>query len=188
MGPNVIAAHCVWLSDDDIRILAKYDVKVVHNINSNLKLASGYKFKYKELHKAGVTVCLGTDGTASSNNLDMRESMKTAALMQKAWRQDPSALPLDELLDMATVNGARSLRINAGQIKEGDLADIILVDINNYAFTPNINFLANFVYSANSSCIDTLICNGKVLMQQRVVEGEQEILDNVNKIYNRLLK
>ena len=89
---------------------------------------------------------------------------------------------------MATVNGARSLRINAGQIKEGDLADIILVDINNYAFTPNINFLANFVYSANSSCIDTLICNGKVLMQQRVVEGEQEILDNVNKIYNRLLK
>ena len=118
----------------------------------------------------------------------MLEAMKTTALVQKAWRADPSALPLNELSDMATINGAKSLNINAGEIKEGMLADLFLVDTNNYAFTPNFNFLANFVYSANSSCIDTLICNGKVLMENRVVEGEQEILDNVNRIYNRLLK
>ncbi len=188
LGPNVIAAHCLWLSEDDIKILAKYDVKVVHNINSNLKLASGYQFKYNELKRAGVTVSIGTDGTASSNNLDMLEAMKTTALIQKAWRADPSALPLNELLEMSTVNGAKSLNINAGEIKEGMLADLFLVDTNNYAFTPNFNFLANFVYSANSSCVDTLICNGKVLMENRVLEGEQEILDNVNRIYNRLLK
>lgn len=188
LGPNVIAAHCLWLSDDDIKILAKHKVKVVHNINSNLKLASGYKFKYNELKKAGVTVCIGTDGTASSNNLDMLEAMKTTALVQKAWREDPSALPLNELIDMATKNGAESLNINSGEIKEGMIADLFLVDTNNYAFTPDYNFLANFVYASNSSCIDTLICNGKVLMENRVVEGEQEILDNVNRIYNRLLK
>ena len=76
----------------------------VHNINSNTKLSSGYKFKWKELTEAGANVCLGTDGCASSNNLDMLEVMKTTAIFQKAWRKDPSALPLPTLLEMATVN------------------------------------------------------------------------------------
>lgn len=188
LGPEVIAAHCMWLSGDDIKILARHNVKVVHNINSNLKLASGYRFKYRELRNAGVTVCVGTDGCASSNNLDLREALKTSALVQKAWRRDPSAMPLDELMDMATVNGAHSLGLNTGVLAEGALADLCLIDINNYAFTPNINFLANFVYSANSSCVDTVICNGKILMKNRIVPAEQEIIDQVNRIYKKLLK
>lgn len=187
LGPEVIAAHCVWINDEDIKILARHDVKVVHNINSNLKLASGFMFRYRELKEAGVTVSIGTDGCASSNNLDMLEAMKTAALVQKAWRKDPAAMPLHELMDMATVNGARSLRLNCGKIEVGALADIALIDINNYAFTPNINFMANLIYSANSSCVDTLICNGRILMQNREVPGEQEIIDNVNRIYKKLL-
>ncbi len=187
LGPEVLAAHCVWINDEDMAILAENDVKIVHNINSNLKLASGYTFKYKEFKEAGLTVSLGTDGNGSSNNLDMLEAMKTTALMQKAWRKDPTAMPLDELLDTATINGARSLRLNNGKIEEGALADLVLVDINNYAFTPNYDFLANLVYSANSSCVDTVICNGKVLMEGRIVEGEQEILDRVNSIYRRLM-
>lgn len=187
LGPEVIAAHCVWIDDEDIPVLAENDVKIVHNINSNLKLCSGYRFKYKEFKDAGLTVSLGTDGCASSNNLDMLEAMKTTALLQKGWREDPTAMPLDELLDTATLNGAKSLGLNCGKVEEGALADLVLVDINNYAFTPNFNFLANLVYSANSSCIDTVICNGKIVMQNRKVAGEEEILDRVNSIYKRLV-
>jgi len=187
LGPEVIAAHCVWIDDEDIPVLAENDVKIVHNINSNLKLCSGYRFKYKEFKDAGLTVSLGTDGCASSNNLDMLEAMKTTALLQKGWREDPTAMPLDELLDTATLNGARSLRLNCGKVEEEALAVLVLVDINNYAFTPNFNFLANLVYSANSSCVDTVICNGKVVMQNRKVAGEEEILDRVNSIYKRLV-
>lgn len=186
LGPEVIAAHCVWLSNNDMDIMAKYGVTPVHNINSNLKLSSGYKFLYNELKERGINVTLGTDGNGSSNNLDMRETMKTAALLQKGWREDPTALPLNELMDMATVNGAKALGIDAGEIKVGKLADINIIDIDNYAFTPNINFLSNLVYSANSSCIESVICNGKFVMKNRVVEGEKEILEKVNSIYKKL--
>ena len=186
LGPEVIAAHCVWLSNNDMDIMAKYGVTPVHNINSNLKLSSGYKFLYNELKERGINVTLGTDGNGSSNNLDMRETMKTAALLQKGWREDPTALPLNELMDMATVNGANALGIDAGEIKVGKLADINIIDIDNYAFTPNINFLSNLVYSANSSCIESVICNGKFVMKNRVVEGEKEILEKVNSIYKKL--
>ena len=188
LAPNVIAAHCVWMSDNDIELAAAHDIKIVHNINSNLKLASGYKFRYKEFRDAGLTVTLGTDGCASSNNLDMLEAMKTAALVQKAWREDPTVLPLDELMEIATVNGARALNIDSGVIAEGKLADMVLIDIDNYAFTPNYNFLANLVYSANSSCVDTVICNGNIVMEGRRVKDEELILENVRRIYGRLQK
>ena len=118
LGPDVIAAHSLWLSDKDVEILGKRGVTCVHNVNSNLKLASGYKFRYNELRDAGANVCLGTDGCASSNNLDMLETMKTAAIVQKAWRNDPAAMPLNELLSMATVNAAKALGLNAGKIEE----------------------------------------------------------------------
>lgn len=187
LGPEVIAAHSLWLSDSDIQILAKHDVKVVHNINSNLKIASGYKFRYNELRDAGITVTLGTDGCASSNNLDMLESMKTSALVQKAWRSNPTSLPLRELMSVATENGGKALGIKAGKIEEGWLADLSLIDVDNYAFTPNINFLANLIYSANSSCVSTVVCNGRIVMEDRNVYEEREIIDNVNRLYKKLL-
>ena len=116
LGPDTIAAHTLWLDSEDIRLLGENRVNVVHNINSNLKIASGYRFLYNELKDAGANVTLGTDGCASSNNLDMLEAMKTAALVQKAWREDPKAMPLGEVLDMATANGAKALGLNAGTI------------------------------------------------------------------------
>ena len=118
----------------------------------------------------------------------MLEAMKTAALVQKAWREDPTVLPLDELMEIATVNGARALNIDSGVIAEGKLADMVLIDIDNYAFTPNYNFLANLVYSANSSCVDTVICNGNIVMEGRRVKDEELILENVRRIYGRLQK
>lgn len=186
LGPDVIAAHTLWLSENDIRILGERGVTCVHNINSNLKLASGYRFLYNELKAAGANVCLGTDGCGSSNNLDMLEAMKTAAMVQKAWRNDPSAMPLDELSDMVGVNAAKALGFDSGRLEEGALADILIIDTENYNFLSPGTFLANLVYSAHSDCIDSVICDGKFIMRGRVVEGEKEIIENAKKYINRL--
>lgn len=188
LGPEVIAAHCVWLDDKDMDLMAARGVTAVHNINSNLKLASGSRFLYNELRDRGVRVCLGTDGCGSSNNLDMREAMKTAALLQKGWREDPTAMPLRELLGIATLNGAQALGLDAGVIEEGRLADIVIVDTDNYAFVPGLDFLSDFVYSANSSCIESVICNGEFVMEGRIVPGEAEIVENVRRICKKLYK
>lgn len=176
IGRNFIAAHTLWLNDEDIEILGSRGATVVHNINSNLILSSGYKFKYNELRDAGANVCIGTDGCGSSDNLDIRESMKTMLMLQHAWRNDPQAMPLDELFNVATVNGARAAGINAGTIEAGKLADIALVDMRRPELIPDFNFLSNFIFSANSSCIDTVICDGRIIMEGRKVAGEDEIM------------
>jgi len=188
LSPRLIIAHGVWLDEEEIRLLADHGVNVVHNPNSNLKIASGYQFKYKEMKAAGITVGLGTDGCASSNSLDMIETMKTAALMQKAWRFDATAMPAEEAFDCATVNGAKMLQLNIGKIAPGYLADLCLVDLNIPAFTPNFNFLSNLVYAANGSCIDTVICDGKVLMENKYVPGEEEIIQKAAAVAYALMK
>jgi len=186
-GDDVILAHGLHLSDDDVSILGDHKVTVAHNINSNLKLASGYSFRYEELRDAGANVTIGTDGCASSNNLDMLEAMKTTSLLQKGWRRDPESLPLGELIKLSTLNGAKSMRVDGGQIKEGCAADLLLIDTHSPAFTPNINFLSNLVYSANSSCIDTVICNGNVLMEGRRVKDEDLIMEQASKHSARII-
>ena len=177
LGPDVIAAHSLWLSDKDVEILGAHKVNCVHNVNSNLKLSSGLGFRCEDLAKAGANVCLGTDGCASSNNLDMLEVMKTSAIVQKAWSKDPTALPLNELLDMATVNGAKALGFRSGKIEEGWDADIQIVDTDNTFFLSPGPFLANYVYSAPSSCIMSLISGGRFVMRDRIVPSEREILE-----------
>lgn len=186
LGHDVIAAHTLWLSENDIRILGERGVTCVHNVNSNLKLASGYRFLYNELRDAGANICLGTDGCASSNNLDMLETMKTSAMIQKAWRDDPSAMPLNELMDMAAANAGKALGLKIGKIEEGYLADILIVDTQNYNFLSPGTFEANLVYSAHSDCIESVICNGRFVMKDRVVPGEQEILAEARKVMFKL--
>ena len=186
LGPDVIAAHTLWLSENDIRILGKRGVTCVHNVNSNLKLASGYRFLYNELRDAGANICLGTDGCASSNNLDMLETMKTAAMIQKAWRKDPSAMPLNELMSMATENAGKALGLNIGRIEEGALADILIIDTQSYNFLSPGSFEANLVYSAHSDCVDSVICNGRFVMRERMVPGEADILDAARKVLNKI--
>lgn len=188
LGPHLIAAHTLWLDETDIELLGRNRVNVVHNINSNLKIASGYRFMYDELRDAGANVTIGTDGCASSNNLDVLEAMKTAAMVQKAWRGNPKALPLGELMDIATVNGCRALGLDGGCLREGMVADILLIDINRAAFVPNINFLSNLVYAAHSDCIDTVICNGRIVMHGRQVAQEQTILSEASRAAGRLME
>lgn len=186
LNDRLLAAHTLWLSEHDIELLARAGVHCIHNINSNTKLASGYRFLYNEMRDAGINLCLGTDGCASSNNLDMLEAMKTSAIFQKAWRDDPSALPLPELLDMATVNGARALRFDGGRIEEGKVADISIVETDNTFFLSSGPFLANLVYSAHSDCIDSVIAGGRFVMRHREIEGEKEILHEARKVLSKI--
>ena len=95
----------------------------------------------------------------------MIDSMKTAALLQKVWRNDPGAIPIKELMNVASLNGAKALRIHAGKIAPGYLADVALVNMARPSFVPNHYFLANLVYAANGECIDTVICDGKIIME-----------------------
>ena len=139
LSPRLIIAHGLHVDEDEIRMLADHNVKVVHNPASNMKLASGGKFKFAEMKRAGVTVGLGTDGCASSNNLDMIEVMRYATFLGKVWRHDPEALKADEMLEAATCAGAKMLGLKAGYIREGYLADLSLVDMHSAAFTPNFN-------------------------------------------------
>ncbi|MCQ2135655.1 MAG: amidohydrolase [Bacteroidales bacterium] len=176
LSDNVIAAHCLHLSENDIRILGERKVSCVHNVNSNLKISSGHRFLYNELRDAGANVCIGTDGCASSNNLDMLEATKTSALLQKGWRLDPSSMPLDELFRCATVNGAKAMGIDSGEIRTGALADMLLIDTDNSHFLSPAPMLANYIYSAHSDCVDSAICDGRFIMKGRVVSGEREIL------------
>ena len=187
LGPDVFAAHTLWLSDKDIEILGKRGVNCVHNVNSNLKLASGYRFLYNELKEAGANICLGTDGCGSSNNLDMLETMKTSAMIQKAWRNDPTAMPIAEIMAMATENAGKALGLNIGKIEEGALADILIVDTQSYSFLSKCPFEANLIYSAHSDCVDSVICDGKFVMRNRVVPGEAEIIAEAREVLNKTL-
>ena len=188
LSPRLIIAHGIYVDDDELRMLADHEVKVVHNPASNMKLASGMHFKFKEMRQLGITVGLGTDGCSSSNNLDMIEAMKLASLLGKAWRKDPEALTANEMLQAATAEGAVMFGLKAGQIKEGYLADLCLIDLNTPAFTPNFNFVSNLVYAANGSCVDTVICDGKILMENKKVPGEDEIMEKAAEIAYNLMK
>lgn len=186
LNPRLIAAHTLWLSPEDIELLGQRGVNCIHNINSNTKLCSGYKFPYHELKDAGANVCIGTDGCASSNNLDMLEAMKTSALFQKAWRNDPKAMPITDLMQMATANGAKALRLNAGALEPGRIADINIVDTDSTFFLSPAPFLSNLIYSAHSDCIESVIAAGKFVMRDRVIDGEKEILREARKAMSQL--
>ena len=188
LGPKVLAAHGVWLNDQDIQILIKYDVKISHNPISNMKLAVGKAISYHALTSAGLTVSLGTDGCASNNNLDMFESMKFASLLQKFQTNDQIILPVQEAFSMATINGAKSLGLDSGVIEEGKLADILLIDLKHPAMTPNHNLISNLVYSANGSVVTTTICNGKVLMLGRKVKDELNIIEKCQEHASKLVE
>ena len=176
LGPDVVAAHCVWLSDEEIEIIKKHDVKVSHNPCSNMKLASGVAPVSKLIEK-GVCVSIGTDGASSNNNLDLIEELKTASLLQKVSTLDPKVLNSDESIEMATIKGAEALGLSdeIGSIEVGKKADIILIDTNAANMTPDSSSLSsNVIYSANGSNVDTTICNGKILMENKKLTALDE--------------
>lgn len=169
LGPNVVAAHAVWLSEEEIDIIMDREVKISHNPCSNMKLASGIS-PVANMLSHDICVSIGTDGASSNNNLDLIEEMKTASLLQKVATLDPKVLTSEETLAMATINGARTLGLenDIGSIEVGKKADLILIDTDEANMTPDSSCISsNVVYAAKGSNVDTTICNGKILMENR---------------------
>lgn len=168
LSGRVIADHCVWLSEEDRATIAEKKVKVVHNPESNLKLASGIA-PVADLLRRGVTVSLGTDGCASNNDLDMLSEMDTCAKIHKGVLRDPTVLPAKEVLRMATVYGARTLGLDdkIGKLEPGMLADIVILDFNKPHLTPCYDPISHIVYSARGSDVRDVMVHGQWLMRNR---------------------
>lgn len=180
LGNKTIAAHMIHLTEKDVEIAAETKTVSVHNPCSNMKLSSG-TMNIPLLKKKNCRLALGTDGVSSNNNLDMMEEMKIAALLAKL-NCGPEKLSAADAFSLATEKGAEAFGLKAGKIEEGYLADAMLVDMNNERMTPDWNSISNLVYSANSSIIDTLICDGNIVMEHRNVPGEEEIVAKVSEI------
>ena len=169
-GPNTLAAHAIWVNDDDIAILKRRDIGLAHNPESNMKLAAGAAPVTKYL-AAGVALGLGTDGAASNNDLDMFEAMRQASFLAKHVTRDPTAVPAQAALDMATIGGARALHMDQriGSLAAGKRADLITVSMRTARQTPMYDPISHLVYTTRGDDVRTTIVNGKVLMKERQV-------------------
>ena len=170
LGRPVVAAHCVWLNDEDIAVMRAANAAVSHNPESNMKLASGTAPVPKFL-QAGLRVGLGTDGAASNNDLDMVEAMRQAALLHKLVTGDPRAVPAETALEMGTIGGARALGLDhrVGSLETGKEADLIVVSMSGPRQTPLYSPVSHLVYVARGDDVTATIVRGKVLMRDRRV-------------------
>lgn len=168
LDDKLIAFHCVCLDDEDIRLFYDHGCKVVHNPESNMKLASGVA-PVVEMLAAGVAVGLGTDGCASNNNIDLLQEMDTTAKLHKVTRHDPTVMPAETVVRMATSVGARVLGMETivGSLKPGMKADIIVVDLDQPHLTPMYNEYSHIVYSACGADVNTVLINGRMVMHDR---------------------
>jgi 5-methylthioadenosine/S-adenosylhomocysteine deaminase len=194
LSDNMLAAHCSWLTKSEIGLLAKAGVSVAHCPVSNMKIATGGVAPLPEMFEAGVAVALGTDSASSNNTLDMFETMKVCALLQKAHRWDPTVLNAQKTLDLATIEGANALGVQKeiGSIEVGKRADIILID----AKAPNMvpihgkeTVISDLVYSVSAANVDTTIVDGRVLMQNRVIKSLKmhEVMPRAQELAIRLV-
>ena len=185
---KLILAHCVKLSEDDIKKLKNYDVSISHCPISNLKLGCGVA-NIKNMMENNINVTLGTDGQGSGTNLDLFEVMKYTALLQKGLNEDSTLIPAYDVLKMATINGAKALGLEneIGSIEVGKKADIILVELNDSVNQPINDLLSDIVYNVKGSNVLTTIINGKILMENRkCLLDKESIYKNCKKIIERI--
>jgi 5-methylthioadenosine/S-adenosylhomocysteine deaminase len=188
---RVIAAHMVWPTDEDIKTLAAHEVGVAHCPQSNMKLAAGAA-PVPQMLKAGVSVGLGTDGAASNNDLNLWEEMDTAAKLHKFVSKDPTVLNAKETLELATIGGARAIHLDKeiGSLETGKRADLIIVGLDGAHQTPLYNIYSHLVYATKASDVETVLINGKVVMQNRRVLtiDEQSVRAKANWYRDRIRK
>ena len=187
---GTMAAHCVHVDDEDIDIIKKHHIRVVHNPGSNMKLASGIA-PVPRLLKEGICVGLGTDGASSNNNLDMLEEVQLSALLHKVAACDPLAVPALEAVKMGTEYSAQAVGLkDAGRLEAGALADIVLFDLNDLMWCPRHNLVSLLAYSARSSSVDTVLVAGKVLMEKHELKtlDEERIRFEAQRCADRLTK
>jgi 5-methylthioadenosine/S-adenosylhomocysteine deaminase len=184
LDSHLIADHCVHVNEQDIEKMAKYGVKVIHNPESNMKLASGIA-PVTELLTRGVTVGLGTDGCASNNNLDIFTEMDMAAKLHKIQTMDPTVLDSVTVLKMATIEGAKALGMEdiTGSLEPGKKADIIILDIDKPHLTPMYNPYSHIVYAARGNDVSHSIINGQLVMEDRklLTLDIEEIMERARK-------
>ncbi len=189
IAPNVILAHCGWLSMSEIKTVAKKGAHISHNPESNLKLASGIA-PVSEMLAEKANVSLGTDGPTSNNSLSLFNTMKTCALIHKVNRWDATVVSAQQTLDMATLNGAAALGFNSGSIKTGKLADVITLDLNSPSLNPQHNHISNLVYSENGSSVQDVLIDGELVMKSRKILtlNEKKIIEKARSIAADLVK
>ena len=185
----VIAAHCVYAADEDIRLMAEKGVSVALCPKSNMKLGNGFAPAQKLLD-AGINVCLGTDGCGSNNSLNMFSEMNAAALVYKGAERRAQCVSAAEVLKMATVNGAKAIGREGelGVIREGALADLILINLDEPQLIPHNSILSGLVYSSTGAEVDTVLVNGEVLMENKTLTtiDESRVYTECQKIMNRI--
>ena len=183
LDENTIIVHANWLSEEDIKVIKDTGVGVVHNPESNLKLASGL-CPVPKLLDQDIPVALGTDGPASNNNLDMFQEMNTAAKIHKGVQLDPTVMPAKTVIKMVTTIPAQMLRLNNGQLKENALADILILDLKQPHLFPLYDPYSHLVYAVHGCDVETVIINGKIVVEERrlVSFDTEEIKRHVLKI------
>lgn len=186
LGEKTVLAHCVHLSEDDIRIIHDRRAIIAHMPASNMKLSSGFFDFHAVVEKGDCRSTLGTDGCSSNNNLSMLEEMKFAALLAKARSGDPTVAKDNTVFHLATRAAAEAFDINAGVIAAGRLADLLLVELDHPSMIGDYNLIANLVYAADTSVVHSVICDGRVLMENRHVPGEHEIIAEARAACRRL--
>jgi 5-methylthioadenosine/S-adenosylhomocysteine deaminase len=189
LDERLITFHGVCMDKDDIRLFADYGSKVIHNPESNMKLASGVA-PIPDMIASGVCVGIGTDGCASNNNLDMFQEMDSAAKLHKVHRLDPTVMDAKTVLTCATREGARALGMDhlVGEIKPGKRADLIIIDINKPHLTPMYHEYSHLVYAVDGSDCNTVLINGNVVMKNRclLTIDERRVMDEVREIAERI--
>lgn len=191
LNNRVVAAHVVYADTSDIGVLQQREVGVVHNPQSNMKLASGVA-PVPQMLTAGVRLGLGTDGTASNNDLDMWEEMDTAAKLHKVVNLDPTVVSAREAFEMATIRGAKALHMerDIGSLEAGKLADFVLIDADKLHLTPLYNVYSHLVYAAKAADVHTVVIGGRVVMSDRALLtlNEAAIKRRAVKFSERILK
>ena len=192
LGDRLVAAHCVWVTLNEVRTLARHGVRVSHCPTSNMKLASGGVAPLPEMFEEGVTVSLGTDSPVSNNGMDMFEEMKVCALLHKSSRWDASVAPAQKVLDLATIDGARALRQEdrLGSIEAGKAADLAVLDLHRAHATPfnRENLIRHLVYACRGSDVRYTIVGGQVVVDGGAVTtvDETAVVDRVQEIASEL--
>jgi len=186
LSNRFIGCHGCALTAQDCELLRKSGASLVHIPVSNLKLSVGKIFPYSFMD--GIPFCFGTDGCASNNHLDLIETMKFASLIAKFSTGITTFMPAKETFDHATKVAADIFSLGKWEIGVGNSPDIILIDLKHPEFIPNFNMYSDIVYASNGCTVDTVICMGEVLMENRYIKGEEEILNNAKKVALNLVK
>jgi 5-methylthioadenosine/S-adenosylhomocysteine deaminase len=181
LSPRFVACHGCWLDEKACETLARTETRVVHNPVSNLKLSVGSLFPYRLMKRYDIPYCFGTDGCSSNNHLDIIETMKFASLLAKFSTNDPTFLSAKETFERATTVAAETFSLGSWEIEEGSAPDIMLIDLARPELVPNFHVYSDIVYASNGSVVDTVISMGRVLMENRYVEGEESILREAGK-------